>query len=178
MPIKNVLRMGHPLLQKKAEKISKFDTPELRKLIANMHETMLAHEGAGIAAPQIGMSQQVVMFGFEYNPRYPEAAPIPLTILINPQIEPLGETREEDWEGCLSVPGLRGLVPRYRHIHYKAFDLMGNLIERTVEGFHARVVQHECDHLQGTLYPQRIEQSDKFGFIEELTEAGELTYLV
>ncbi len=174
MPVKRVLRMGHPILQQKAEKISKFDTPELQRLIADMRETMLACEGAGIAAPQVGISQQVVMFGFEHNLRYPEVPPIPLTILINPQIEPFGEAREVGWEGCLSVPGLRGLVSRYRHIHYTAFDLEGNLIERTVEGFHARVVQHECDHLQGILYPQRIEQPDKFGFIEELTESGEL----
>jgi peptide deformylase len=164
--------MGDPLLRRVATPVVQFDTRELQRLIADMRDTMHACDGAGLAAIQIGVLQRVVIFGVEHNPRYPDAAPVPFTVLINPVITPLGEEREEDWEGCLSVPGMRGLVPRHARIHYRGFDSSGSVIDREAAGFHARVVQHECDHLDGILYPERIEDLRKFGFIEELQQAG------
>lgn len=168
MAVRNVLRMGEPLLLQTAALVTQFDTPELHALIADMHDTMTAMNGAGIAAPQIGVSVQVVMFGVGSNPRYPHAEAVPFTILINPELTPVGDAMEEGWEGCLSVPSMRGLVPRYQHMHYRGFDPQGNLIDRTVSGFHARVVQHECDHLFGVLYPMRIQDLSKFGFNDAL----------
>lgn len=166
--IREVLRMGDARLFQRAREIECFDTPELHALIADMFETMVHQEGVGLAAPQIGVSLRLVVFGFEHSERYPEAPEVPLTVLINPELEYLGEDREEGWEGCLSVPGLRGVVPRYKRLRYKGFDPYGRRIERVVEGFHARVVQHECDHLDGILYPARIEDFRRFGFVEEL----------
>lgn len=151
-----------------AQPVGEFNTPALDALIQDMFDTMRAANGAGLAAPQIGVLLRVVIFGFEENPRYPGRPSVPRTILINPEIEPLGEVRESDWEGCLSVPGMRGWVPRFRRIRYRGRDPQGNAIEREVEGFHARVVQHECDHLDGVLYPRRIEDLTRFGFEEEL----------
>lgn len=168
MAVKTVLRMGDPLLLRQAEPVQWFDTPELRALIQDMQDTMQAMNGAGIAAPQIGVSQQVVMFGVGKNPRYPDAESVPFTILVNPQITPLGDEKEDGWEGCLSVPGLRGLVPRYTRIRYTGFDEKGQPIDRVAVGFHARVVQHECDHLAGILYPMRVENFSQFGFIDVL----------
>ena len=160
--------MGHPVLQQRARPVEVFDTPELHGLIDDMRDTMAAKSGAGIAAPQIGVSLQVVIFGVASTPRYPDASAVPETVLINPEIEPLGEEMNDGWEGCLSVPGMRGVVPRYSYVRYRGFDQYGNRIERSVEGFHARVVQHECDHLEGILYPMRIRDLQKFGFNEEL----------
>jgi len=175
MPVRPILRIGHPLLLRVAADVDEFNTPELDALVADMKETMEHAEGAGLAATQIGVMQRVVIFGFENNPRYPDRPPIDLTVLVNPEIELLGdgsdEDVEEDWEGCLSVPDMRGWVPRHRRIVYGGFDPQGNPIKREVEGFHARVVQHECDHLDGVLYPQRIVDMTKFGFEEELFEA-------
>ncbi len=168
MAIREVLKMGNPVLLQVAEPVSEFNTAELDQLVSDMFDTMAALEGAGLAAPQIGVSRRIVIFGVEANPRYPEVEPVPTTVLINPLIEVLDQTLEEDWEGCLSVPGLRGLVPRYRRIRYTGFDLQGQPIERSAEGFHARVVQHECDHLDGILYPQRIRDLRQFGFESEL----------
>lgn len=168
MAIKPVLRMGDPRLLEQARPIAKFGNPELEELLADMRDTMAALSGAGLAAPQIGVGLQVVIFGIEHNPRYPDAETVPYTELINPVITPLGDERVDGWEGCLSVPGLRGLVPRYRQLHYRGFDPQGNPIDRTVSDFHARVVQHECDHLAGILYPMRIRDFANFGFIEEL----------
>ena len=168
MPIRPVLRMGHPLLLEKARRVEKFDAPELHALIEDMQDTMRAQSGAGIAAPQIGVSLQVVIFGVEATPRYPDAPPVPFTVLVNPVVEPLSDEMEDGWEGCLSVPGMRGLVPRYTHVHYRGFDQFGNEIDRRVEGFHARVVQHECDHLLGILYPMRVRDFRRFGFNAEL----------
>lgn len=168
MAVRPVMKMGHPVLQQQAALVTEFDTPDLHALIADMFDTMHAEDGVGIAAPQIGVSLQVVIFGFETNPRYPDEDGVPQTILINPEITPLGEEMTEGWEGCLSVPGLRGVVPRHEHIRYRGFDLFGQLIEREVKGFHARVVQHECDHLWGVLYPQRITDLRQFGFTEVL----------
>ena len=172
MAIHTVLRMGHPLLNQRAAEIEDFDTPELDSLIEDMLDTMQAEDGAGLAAPQIGISKRVVVFGFDTNPRYLDAAAIPRTVLINPRIEPLDPAMEEGWEGCLSVPGMRGIVPRYRAIEYSGFDAKGGKISVQADGFHARVVQHECDHLDGILYPQRIRDFTRFGFIDELAEAG------
>jgi peptide deformylase len=166
--IKPVLRMGDPLLFARAAPVTQFDTPELRALIQDMDDTMRSKNGAGIAAPQIGVSLQVVMFGVGINPRYPDAEQVPYTVLINPTLEPIGEQMEEGWEGCLSVPGMRGVVPRYSELRYRGFDPFGQAIERTVRGFHARVVQHETDHLLGILYPMRIRDLRLFGFNEEL----------
>jgi peptide deformylase len=166
--IKPVLRMGDPVLYQVAEKVTEFDTPELHALIQDMYDTMSAMNGAGIAAPQIGVSLQVVMFGVGKNPRYPDAEEVPFTVLINPELTPLDDAQEEGWEGCLSVPGMRGLVPRYQSLHYRGFDPQGNVIDRTASGFHARVVQHECDHLFGILYPMRIRDMTKFGFNDVL----------
>ena len=168
MPIRQVLRMGDPLLLQRAAPVTAFDTPELHALVLDMQDTMQAQDGAGIAAPQIGVSLRVVIFGVGKNPRYPEAEEVPYTVLINPQITPVGEAMEEGWEGCLSVPGMRGIVPRHARIHYTGFDVQGNPIDRLVSGFHARVVQHECDHLDGILYPMRIQDLRQFGFTEEL----------
>ena len=172
MAIHPVLRMGHPLLNQRAEEVRDFNTPELDNLIADMFETMHAEDGAGLAAPQIGVSLRVVVFGFDDNPRYPDAPSVPRAVLINPEIEPLDDTMEQGWEGCLSVPGMRGLVPRYTRIRYSGFDARGDAIRVEADGFHARVVQHECDHLDGILYPQRIRDFTRFGFIDELAEAG------
>ncbi len=168
--IREVLRMGDPLLLLQAQPVSDFSA--LSSLIEDMQDTMRHLDGAGLAAPQIGVSLRVVMFGFENNPRYPEAVPVPFTVLINPELTPLSDEEEEGWEGCLSVPGLRGVVPRWKRLRYTGFDLSGKRLEREVEGFHARVVQHECDHLEGILYPMRIRDFSRFGFIEELFPQG------
>lgn len=168
MAIRDVLKMGHPLLLQQAVPIEAFGTPQLQALVSDMRDTMAALSGAGLAAPQIGVSQRVVIFGIEHNPRYPEVEPIAETVLINPVIEVLDEQTEDGWEGCLSIPGMRGLVPRYLAIRYHGFDPQGEPIDREVEGFHARVVQHECDHLDGILYPLRIVDLRDFGFEDEL----------
>jgi peptide deformylase len=168
MAIRPVLRMGDPLLLQVAKPVEKFDTPELRELLVDMHDTMADLNGAGLAAPQIGVSLQVVIFGVGANPRYPQAEPVPYTVLINPELEAISEEQEDGWEGCLSVPGMRGLVPRYTDLRYRGFDQYGALIDRTVSGFHARVVQHEVDHLLGILYPMRIRDLRSFGFSEAL----------
>ncbi|MGQ0579381.1 MAG: peptide deformylase [Betaproteobacteria bacterium] len=160
--------MGDPRLLERAAPVVEFDTPELHALIQDMEDTMRAKNGAGIAAPQIGVGQQVVIFGVGFNPRYPDAEQVPYTVLINPLLEPIGAEMEEGWEGCLSVPGMRGVVPRYAKLRYQGSDQFGNPIERTVTGFHARVVQHEADHLLGILYPMRIPDLRNFGFNEEL----------
>jgi len=160
--------MGDPRLLERAAPVAEFDTPELHELIQDMDDTMRAKNGAGIAAPQIGVSRQVVIFGVGFNPRYPDAEQVPHTVLINPVLEPIGAELEEGWEGCLSVPGMRGVVPRYAKLRYQGYDRFGNPIERTVTGFHARVVQHEADHLMGILYPMRIPDLRNFGFNEEL----------
>ena len=172
MAIHRVLRMGHPLLNRRAAEVEAFNTPELDNLIRDMLDTMQAEDGAGLAAPQIGVSKRVVVFGFDENPRYRDAPSVPRTVLVNPHIRPLDSTMEEGWEGCLSVPGMRGLVPRYRTIEYSGYDARGEPVKVRAEGFHARVVQHECDHLDGILYPQRISDFSRFGFIDELDEAG------
>jgi peptide deformylase len=174
MPARPVLRMGDPRLLQVSRRVETFDTPELHELIADMHDTMEALNGAGLAAPQIGIDLQVVIFGVEANPRYPNAEPVPQTVLINPELEPIGEDMEEGWEGCLSVPGMRGLVPRYKRLRYRGLDQYGGPIERAVENFHARVVQHEVDHLLGILYPMRIEDMRNFGFTEELFPGEDL----
>lgn len=168
MAIRTVLRMGDPRLLEPARPVVDLDTPELEELIVDMQDTMTALNGAGLAAPQIGVGLQVVIFGVQHNPRYPDAETVPQTVLINPQLTRLDEEMEEGWEGCLSVPGMRGLVPRYRRLRYCGVDARGNSIDRTVCGFHARVVQHECDHLAGILYPMRIRNLRNFGFTEEL----------
>lgn len=169
MAVREVLRMGDPCLLLKAKPIERFDTPELHALIQDMQDTMKHMNGAGIAAPQIGVSQRVVIFGQKesdstINPRYPDADMVPFTVLINPVLTPMGTAMEDGWEGCLSVPGMRGIVPRYQRLHYAGFDQYGNRIDRLVSGFHARVVQHECDHLDGILYPMRISNLKDFGF--------------
>lgn len=166
--------MGDPRLREQAATVEAFDTPELHALVVDLKETMAAANGAGLAATQIGIMRQVVVFGLDDNPRYPDAEPVPETVLVNPVIESLTDEFEEGWEGCLSVPGFRGLVPRYTRIRYSGCDERGQPIEREAEGFHARVVQHECDHLIGILYPQRMHDLSSLGFIEELAEAGEL----
>lgn len=163
-----ILKMGDPRLLRVAEPIHDFDTAVLHQLIADMFETMRAVNGAGLAAPQIGVNLQLVIFGFSQNARYPNAPEVPETVLINPQITPIGDEQEEGWEGCLSVPGLRGMVPRWRRLRYTGFDQFGQVIDREVEGFHARVVQHECDHLQGILYPMRVRDFRQFGYTEVL----------
>lgn len=160
--------MGDGRLLERSVEIEAFDTPDLHSLIADMRQTMIAHDGAGLAAPQVGVLQRVVIFGVEQNPRYPDAEAVPETVLINPVITPLSDAIEEGWEGCLSLPGLRGLVPRYAHIRYRGFDPFGNVIEREVADFHARVVQHECDHLDGILYPMRMPDMSRFGFTDRL----------
>jgi len=168
MAIKPVLRMGEPLLFAKAEPVARFDTPELHALIQDMHDTMAHMNGAGIAAPQIGVSLRVVIFGVGSNPRYPDAEQVPYTVLINPLLRPVGDAMDDGWEGCLSVPGMRGVVPRYKRLHYTGFDQFGQPIDRLVSGFHARVVQHECDHLDGILYPMRIQDIKNFGYTDVL----------
>ena len=167
MAIRDILKMGNPDLLKVSEPVD-FEKDDLKTLIEDMKETMKANDGAGLAAPQIGVFKRLVIFGFDTNDRYPEADSVPFTVLINPTITPLSDEKENGWEGCLSVPGLRGVVPRYTHIKYEGYDAEGNKIEREVEDFHARVVQHECDHLDGILYPMKIEDYRYFGFHEEI----------
>ena len=166
--IRDVLKMGDPRLLEIAEPVENFGTPELRELLTDMHDTMGYLDGAGLAAPQIGVGLRVVVFGVKSNPRYPQAEDIPYTVLINPLVEPFSDEMEEGWEGCLSVPGLRGVVPRYLRLRYRGFDENGEAIDRIADGFHARVVQHECDHLDGVLYPMRVRDFSRFGFIEAL----------
>lgn len=162
------MRMGDPLLLQKAAPVERFDTPELHALVQDLKDTMEYMDGAGIAAPQIGVSLRVVIFGVGKNPRYPDAEHVPYTVLINPTLAPIGNEMEDGWEGCLSVPGLRGVVPRYSRLHYTGFDPHGKPIDRVVKGFHARVVQHECDHLDGILYPMRIRDLAQFGYTDVL----------
>jgi len=166
--IREVLKMGDPRLLEKSRPVEAFGTPQLRELIADMRETVADLNGAGLAAPQIGVPLQVVIFGVTRNPRYPDAEEVPDTVLVNPVIAPIGAEMEEDWEGCLSVPGMRGVVPRFKTLRYQGFDESGNPIDRSVAGFHARVVQHECDHLDGILYPMRMRDMSQFGFVEVL----------
>jgi peptide deformylase len=169
MAIHTILKMGDPRLLRVAQPVTAFDTPELHRLVADMQETMEAVNGAGLAAPQIGVDLQLVIFGSGLpNPRYPGAPVVPRTVLINPVITPLGDEEEEGWEGCLSVPGLRGVVPRWRRVRYQGYTPDGGRVDREAEGFHARVVQHECDHLQGVLYPMRVRDFSRFGFTEVL----------
>ncbi|MBI1890782.1 MAG: peptide deformylase [Burkholderiales bacterium] len=168
MSVRDILKMGDPRLLRKAEPVTRFGTRELDTLIEDMFDTMHAANGAGLAAPQIGVNLQLVIFGFKQNPRYPDAPTVPETILINPVLKPLSEELEEGWEGCLSVPGLRGMVPRWTQLHYEGVDQHGKTISRDVDGFHARVVQHECDHLAGILYPMRIKDFSNFGYTDVL----------
>lgn len=168
MAVREVLRMGDPRLLAVAKAVGSFNTSELHALVADLMDTMRAEDGAGLAAPQIGVGVRVIVFGFEENARYPEADAVPQTVLVNPVIRPLSEDRDDDWEGCLSVPGLRGVVSRFTHIHYSGFDPIGNQIERDAHDFHARVVQHECDHLDGILYPQRMKDMRQFGYTDIL----------
>lgn len=168
MAIRTVLRMGDPVLLQKAAPVERFDTPQLHALIKDMEDTMEHMNGAGIAAPQIGVSLRVVIFGVGKNPRYPDAEEVPYTVLVNPVLSPVGKEMEDGWEGCLSVPGMRGIVPRYERLHYTGYDQYGKPIDRLVSGFHARVVQHECDHLDGILYPMRIRDLASFGFTDVL----------
>ena len=174
MAIRAVLRMGDVHLLQQAEELRVFDTPELHALLADMRDTMHALDGVGLAAPQIGVGLRVVIFEVSSNPRYPDAETVPQTVLINPVLTPLSDTMEEGWEGCLSVPGMRGLVPRYTHLRYQGRDEYGALIDRSVSGFHARVVQHECDHLDGILYPMRIRDMRNFGFNEAMFPGEEV----
>ena len=168
MSVREILKMGDPRLLRIAQPVQAFDIPELHALVADMFDTMHAANGAGLAAPQIGVDLQLVIFGFKNNERYPDAPPVPETVLINPKIMPIGDAEEEGWEGCLSVPGLRGVVPRFTRIRYSGFDPQGKLIDREVDGFHARVVQHECDHLIGKLNPMRMRDMSKLGFTSVL----------
>ena len=168
MTIREILKMGDPRLLRVAQPVQAFGTPELRELIADMFETMHSVNGAGLAAPQIGVDLALVIFGFRHNVRYPDAPAVPETVLINPQITPLDDAEEEGWEGCLSVPGMRGVVPRFARIRYTGYGPDGERIEREADGFHARVVQHECDHLIGKLYPMRIRDFSRFGFTSVL----------
>lgn len=172
MAVREILRMGHPTLLQVAQPVAEFNTPELDALIGDMLDTMAAYNGAGLAAPQIGVGLRVVIFGVEANPRYPDAEPVPLTVLINPSIEALDDVMAEDWEGCLSIPGMRGLVPRHTSVRYRGYDRHADLIDHRAGGFHARVVQHEVDHLDGILYPRRIQDLTKFGFEKELFPEG------
>jgi peptide deformylase len=166
--------MGDPRLLERARPVTEFDTAELHALLADMQDTMAALDGAGLAAPQIGVGLQVVIFGIEHNPRYPDAEAVPQTVLINPTLTPLAPDIEDGWEGCLSVPGMRGVVPRYARLRYPGYDQYGKLIDRSVDGFHARVVQHECDHLIGVLYPMRMRDLSRFGFTEVLFPGEEV----
>ena len=168
MAVRPVLRMGDPRLLRVSRRVEAFDTAELHALIADMQDTMRALNGAGLAAPQIGVDLQVVIFGVDANPRYPDAEPVPQTVLVNPVLAPLANDVEEGWEGCLSVPRMRGLVPRYKHLRYSGVDQYGVPVDRSVRDFHARVVQHEVDHLMGILYPMRIRDMRNFGFTDEL----------
>ena len=168
MTVREILKMGDPRLLRVAQPVRAFNTPELHALVADLFETLRAVNGAGLAAPQIGVDLALVIFGFGKNQRYPDAPPVPETVLINPTITPLDSAEEEGWEGCLSVPGLRGVVPRWARIRYTGFDAQGRAIERDVEGFHARVVQHECDHLVGKLYPMRVRDFSRFGYTSVL----------
>ena len=169
MTVHTILKMGDARLLRVAQPVREFNTPVLHQLIVDLEETMAAAEGAGLAAPQIGVDLQVVVFGREsVNPRYPDAPLVPRTVLINPVITPLGDEEEDGWEGCLSVPGMRGVVPRWQRIRYQGFDAQGQAIDRTVDGFHARVVQHECDHRWGKLYPMRMRDLSRFGFTDVL----------
>ncbi len=172
--IREVLRMGDERLLKKSRAVEAFDTPELHALLSDMHDTMAHLNGAGLAAPQIGVLQRIVIFGSESNSRYPDAPAVPKTVLINPVLTALGDEIEEGWEGCLSVPGMRGVVPRSYKLHYRGFDEKGNAIDRVAEGFHARVVQHEVDHLDGILYPMRITDFSRFGFTDVLFPGEDL----
>jgi len=176
MAIRPVLRMGDARLRQRAAEVEAFGTPELAALVADLEETMHALDGAGLAAPQIGVGLRVVVFGFDVNPRYPEAEAVPFTVLINPFLTPLSEETEDGWEGCLSLPGLRGAVPRWRRVRYTGFDPQGRPIDRQAESFHARVVQHETDHLDGILYPMRMKDMTRFGYTDLLfpgKEGGE-----
>ncbi len=171
MAVREVLRMGDARLLRRAEPVTAFDTAELHALVTDLTDTMRALDGAGLAAPQIGVPLQVVIFEVVNNPRYPQAEAVPFTVLVNPELTPLTDEMEEGWEGCLSLPGLRGLVPRYKNLRYRGFDQYGMPIDRTVSGFHARVVQHEADHLWGILYPMRMRDMSRFGFTEVLFPA-------
>ena len=173
MAVREVLKIGNPLLLHVSEPIIRFNMPELETLIADMFDTMASLNGAGLAAPQIGVLKRLVIFGVEENPRYPDVEPVPTTILINPVITPMSKETDDDWEGCLSVPLMRGMVPRYSHIRYSGVDQHGHAIECEVRGFHARVVQHECDHLDGVLYPQRIKDMRMFGLESEIFKERE-----
>jgi peptide deformylase len=166
--IRDILRMGDARLLRPSAPVASFGTPELEALVADLRDTMAAKSGAGLAAPQIGVPLQVVIFGGAANPRYPEAGAVPYTELVNPLLTPLSDVIEEDWEGCLSVPGMRGVVPRHLHLRYEGFDPRGRPLRREVSGFHARVVQHECDHLAGILYPMRMRDLARFGFTDIL----------
>ena len=164
--IRDVLRMGDPRLLERSREVTETRSAHIAALLEDMRDTMRAHNGAGLAAPQIGVGLRLVIFGVERNPRYPDVEPVPYTELINPVLAPLSDEMEDGWEGCLSVPGLRGVVPRYRRMRYRGFDPAGNVIERDVDGVHARVVQHECDHLDGVLYPMRVRDFTRFGFTD------------
>ncbi len=168
MTVREILKMGDPRLLRVAQPVREFGTPELQALVADLFDTMAAAHGAGLAAPQIGVDLQLVILGFDRNERYPDAPPVPRTVLLNPVVTPLSGEMEDGWEGCLSVPGLRGVVPRHTHIRYAGFDPQGQPIEREAEGFHARVVQHECDHLIGRLYPTRMRDLTRLGFTSVL----------
>ena len=168
MTVREILKMGDARLLRQADPVTEFDTPAMRELIADMFDTMHAADGAGLAAPQIGVNLQLVIFGFKQNQRYPDAPPVPETVLINPVLTPLSQETAEDWEGCLSVPGLRGVVPRWTELRYEGLDEHGAPIRREVDGFHARVVQHECDHLAGILYPMRVRDFTRFGYTDVL----------
>jgi peptide deformylase len=172
MAVRPVLKMGHPLLRQVARPVTEFGTRELQELVRDMDDTMRSLDGAGLAAPQIGVSLRVVIFEVRHNPRYPEAGEVPYTVLVNPELKPIGDEIEDGWEGCLSVPGLRGLVPRHRRLRYRGHDLNGTPIDRTVEGFHARVVQHEVDHLDGILYPMRLRSLHDLGYEDTLFPKG------
>ncbi len=175
MSVRTVLRAGDPRLRQPAAQVTAFNEPWLRDLVADLIDTMHAFDGAGLAATQIGEPWRVVVFGFEANPRYPQAESVPFTVLVNPVITALDDEMEEDWEGCLSVPGLRGRVSRHARVRYQGFDPTGVTIDRNVSGFHARVVQHECDHLDGILYPQRMHDLSTLGFLEELRASGAMS---
>ena len=173
MTVHTILKMGDPRLLRVAQPVTDFDSPALQRLVMDMVDTMAAANGAGLAAPQIGVDLQVVVFGTGApNPRYPDAPPVPRTVLINPVITPLSAEQADDWEGCLSVPGLRGVVPRWQRIRYQGFDLAGQPIDREAQGFHARVVQHECDHLDGLVYPMRMDDLTYFGFSDQISRAA------
>ena len=174
MSVREILKMGDDRLLRVAKPVQQFDTPELHALVQDLFDTMAAANGAGLAAPQIGVGLQLVIFGVDENPRYPDAESVPQTVLINPKLSRIDDEMEDGWEGCLSVPGMRGLVPRFVRLHYSGFDEFGRPVERTAEGFHARVVQHECDHLIGVLYPMRIRDMRQFGFTEELFPGEDL----